>query len=80
MNTENADGTDVVLKEVVQAVAWVTINRPQAMNALTPAMLEKLKADIGSLGSNAAVRVIVLTGAGKAFSAGLKRSGITNSF
>ena len=53
------------------AVATITLNRPEAMNALTPAMLHTLGDHLLALAEDASVRVIVLTGAGKAFSAGV---------
>jgi len=49
----------------------ITINRPQAMNAITPAMLGELKAAVLEAGKDTEVKVIVLTGAGKAFCAGV---------
>lgn len=51
--------------------AVVTLNRPQAMNALSRALMSDLAEAIDALSANDAVRVIVLTGAGRAFSAGL---------
>ncbi len=54
------------------AVAILTLNRPQAMNALSQALIRALTAEILALAKDDAVRVIVLTGAGdRAFSAGL---------
>ena len=53
-------------------VAIVTLNRPQAMNALSRSLMSTLGRTIHGLGLDADVRVIVLTGAGdRAFSAGL---------
>ena len=51
--------------------AWVTIDRPEAMNALSNAVLEGLGLAAQKLGVDPGVRVLVVTGAGdKAFSAG----------
>ena len=62
---------DVVLYEVADAVATVTINRPERMNALTTEVLEKLPAELRRAAADRAVRCVVLTGAGdRAFSAG----------
>lgn len=53
-------------------VAIVTLNRPNAMNAMSQAMRIQLAETFRRLGTDAAVRAIVLTGAGeRAFSAGL---------
>jgi enoyl-CoA hydratase/carnithine racemase len=51
--------------------AWVTLNRPAAMNALSRALVAELRAAVRSLRAEPWVRSIVLTGAGdKAFCAG----------
>ncbi len=53
------------------AVAGVTLARPEAMNALSRAMVAGLRAAVADLRADAAVRVLVITGAeGKAFCAG----------
>ena len=53
------------------AVAVVTIDRPEAMNALDVETLEELRDRLTELRKDDALRVIVLTGAGdKAFAAG----------
>ena len=52
-------------------IATITIDRPEKLNALTPAMLEALEAFLGTIEADEAVRVVVLTGAGeRAFCAG----------
>jgi 2-(1,2-epoxy-1,2-dihydrophenyl)acetyl-CoA isomerase len=52
------------------AVATVTLDRPDAMNALTRASRRSLALDLRALSADAAVRCVVLTGAGRAFCAG----------
>lgn len=52
-------------------VALVTIDRPDRLNALSMPTITALKETFGALGADAGVRVIVLTGAGRAFCAGL---------
>jgi enoyl-CoA hydratase/carnithine racemase len=53
------------------AVAWVTIDRPEAMNALSGAVLEGLADAAADLASDLDVRLVAVTGAGdRAFSAG----------
>jgi enoyl-CoA hydratase/carnithine racemase len=57
---------------VVEApVARITLNRPQALNALTAAMLDDLASAIEECGADPSVSVVVLRGAGRAFSAGV---------
>jgi enoyl-CoA hydratase len=54
-----------------RGIAWVTIDRPQARNAMTFAMWDHLRDLAGELDADPAVRVIVFTGAGtEAFVAG----------
>ena len=60
-----------VLYEVAGGVARVTINRPEARNALSPAVMDGLLAAFGRAAADPAVRAVVLTGAGeRAFCAG----------
>lgn len=51
-------------------VAWVTMNRPAVFNAFDEAMIAELDAAFERLGADPAVRVIVLAGEGRHFSAG----------
>ncbi len=60
MIEERREGSTVVL----------TINRPQALNALNSAVLQQLEQAVARVAADAAVRVLVLTGAGKSFVAG----------
>ena len=62
----------VLLTEVHPAgYAVLTLNRPQAMNSLSRQLMAELAEAIESLEADPAVRVLVLTGAGRAFCAGL---------
>ena len=51
-------------------VATLTLDRPDALNALTVGLKEDLIAAFGSLAADSAIRAVVLTGAGRAFCAG----------
>ena len=63
--------TPELLHEVRDGVAYVTFNRPQARNALTFAMYERLAEICGQANEDRAIKAILITGAGdKAFAAG----------
>ena len=63
--------TTSVRVDVDPPVATVTLDRPQALNAITPHMLAELAAALEQAGHQPEVAVVVLTGAGRAFSAGV---------
>jgi enoyl-CoA hydratase/carnithine racemase len=63
-------GTDQLLCRVEDRVARVTLNRPEARNALTLEMKQALRALIPALGDDPDVGCLLLTGAGGAFCAG----------
>ncbi len=52
------------------AAAWITLNRPDAMNALSDALCAEMLAVLEQIERDPAIRVVVLTGAGRAFCAG----------
>jgi enoyl-CoA hydratase/carnithine racemase len=56
--------------EVRDAVCTVTLHRPDKLNALTRTMLEELIAAFDQADADDAVRVVIVTGAGRAFCAG----------
>ena len=62
--------TDDLLETVKDGVATLTLNRPDRLNALSPAMLDALLAALPRLAADADVGAVVLTGAGRAFCAG----------
>jgi enoyl-CoA hydratase/carnithine racemase len=63
--------SEVVLYENEGPVAWLTINRPEARNALSAAVREGLSGGVKRFSADDSARVLVLTGAGdKAFCAG----------
>jgi len=66
-----AAAADELIVEQRGAIRWITFNRPQARNALTWNMYERLVKACHDVNSDPSVRVVVLTGAGgKAFVAG----------
>jgi len=56
--------------EITDAIATITLDRPDALNALTVAMKNELLAALRTIGRDRSVRAVVLTGAGRAFCAG----------
>ncbi|RIK89835.1 MAG: enoyl-CoA hydratase [Proteobacteria bacterium] len=50
---------------------WLTLNRPDALNALSRRMVDELRDFFWNVGDDAATRVVVVRGAGRAFCAGL---------
>jgi enoyl-CoA hydratase len=65
------DDGDVLLVDVADRVATVTLNRPGARNALNRALRRALHRSMRALDADDAVDVVVLTGADPAFCAGL---------
>jgi 2-(1,2-epoxy-1,2-dihydrophenyl)acetyl-CoA isomerase len=61
---------DSVLYAVADGVATITLNRPEVMNAIDRPMAEGLRAAIDRIEGDAAVRAVVIQGAGRAFMAG----------
>ena len=60
-----------ILFETKNSIAYVTVNRPDKLNALNMATMEELRAAFHSIKNDNAVRVVLLTGSGeKAFIAG----------
>lgn len=53
-----------------RGVITLTLNRPQAFNALSEAMLRALQTELDAIASDAQARVVVIAAAGKAFCAG----------
>jgi 2-(1,2-epoxy-1,2-dihydrophenyl)acetyl-CoA isomerase len=62
--------TDGLRIEIEGAVATLTIDRPAALNALTVPVKVALREALESIGGDRSVRVVILTGAGRAFCAG----------
>jgi len=59
-----------LLRSDADGVSTLTLNRPQARNALSLAMLQALRAELKAVAADPSVRVVILAGAGPAFCAG----------
>src|ERR1700759_701258 len=63
-------GTSDLLASLEEGVLTLTLNRPEARNALSPMMLEALAVQLIAAEIDPEVKCVVLTGAGKGFCAG----------
>jgi len=63
--------TDLVLVDVDTRIATITLNRPEARNALSSDLIRSLRAAVRAAEADDAVDVLILTGADPAFCAGL---------
>ena len=66
--------------QVSNGVALITLNRPEKLNAITVAMIEGLVSALDAADADDAVRVVVVTGAGRVFSAGADLSAGGDTF
>jgi len=62
--------SEILLVEVVDGLAWVTLNRPEALNALDLELMDALVETLARLAEDSEVRCVALRGAGRAFCAG----------
>jgi 2-(1,2-epoxy-1,2-dihydrophenyl)acetyl-CoA isomerase len=68
---------ETILYEKKNGVATITLNRPQALNAFVPTMNQEVMEALRDGDRDSTVRCIVITGAGRAFSAGQDLKGRT---
>ncbi|HUA28341.1 MAG TPA: enoyl-CoA hydratase-related protein, partial [Streptosporangiaceae bacterium] len=69
---------DAVLTEVDGGIAVITINRPQARNAVNGDVARGIATAVDELDATSDVRVLILTGAGGTFSAGMDLKAFAN--
>jgi enoyl-CoA hydratase len=60
-----------LLIETAGPITTITLNRPAVMNALSPGLLHALRQALDALATDANCRVVIVKGAGRAFSAGV---------
>ena len=65
-----APSSEPLLVEVTDGIAWLRLNRPEAMNSLDNALKDALVAALHAVGEDPAVRCVVLSGTGRAFCVG----------
>ena len=61
---------ETVKTSLRERVAWITLNRPESLNAFVPEMGRELLTVLDRVASDGEIRALVLTGAGRAFSSG----------
>lgn len=66
----DAMSLETILTDITDSVATLTLNRPEAMNALNRQMMLEITRTLADWERNDAVRAIVITGSSKAFAAG----------
>src|SRR5438309_2252138 len=68
---EPPDQFETITVEREEHLTWLTLNRPESLNAMNPALVRELRAFFWGLAEDVETRVVVLRGAGRAFCAGL---------
>ena len=63
-------GEKILLSDLSEGILTLTLNRPEKLNAVSYELLRETAAAIDELNEEAAVRVVVIRGAGRAFSSG----------
>jgi feruloyl-CoA hydratase/lyase len=65
------DQWKTVKVEIEESIAWVTLNRPEKRNAMSPTLNKEMREVLETIEQDADARVLVLTGAGESWSAGM---------
>lgn len=65
-----------IILEKKNGIAKITLNKPQSLNAVDEELLSELVAALDDIEKDASVNVVILTGAGRAFSAGRDLKGV----
>src|ERR1700739_2455405 len=75
---------ETIIFEASEGVATLTLNRPDRLNSLNARMHEEIASALGSVESDAAIRALLVTGAGRGSCAGqdlnLRDAGATGDF
>ena len=71
MSKTHSDADDkVLLRHNAKDIAWLTLNRPKAYNALSSDLMSELISSLNSIANERDTKVVVIKGAGKGFCAG----------
>lgn len=70
MTTVDTNQGSVTVAADARGVVWITLERPEARNALSPTLVAALAAALRAAADDESTRVVVLAGAGRAFCAG----------
>lgn len=62
---------EFLLIDQQEAIATITLNRPERVNALTFPMLRALESELDAITSNTRIKVVIIKGAGRSFSSGV---------
>ena len=73
--TEAGEPGPVLLRHDAQAIAGLTLNRPDAFNSLSKELLSALQTELDSIKADPDIRIVVITGKGRAFCAGPRSEG-----
>jgi enoyl-CoA hydratase/carnithine racemase len=73
-------GFETLLYDVDDAVATITLNRPERLNAVNTTLIQDLLAAFDRADADDSVRAVIVTGAGRAFCAGADLGGGSNTF
>jgi len=65
------DRWQTVLVDVADGIAWVTLNRPEKRNAMSPTLNREMREALESVEIDDQANVVVITGAGESWSAGM---------
>lgn len=68
-------GECVLIDHPAEGVARITLNRPDRLNAMNAELVSRLTGVLGAISSDSSCRVVILTGAGRGFCAGLDLKG-----
>ncbi|MEV6590323.1 enoyl-CoA hydratase/isomerase family protein [Streptomyces acidicola] len=69
----------LILHTTDNAVSWITLNRPEAMNAITPDQRERIIQLLAEASADPAVRAVVITATGRGFCAGADLRGTSGT-
>ena len=61
----------ILIDKQDDGITWVTFNRPEKRNAITPKLSEEMNIALDKMADDPEVRVLIFTGAGVAFCAGM---------